>query len=54
LFVKGIKQIVGDTDRAKSGHQYRRSVANPGYGVCRGLHTLVDHVKRLPAIIAAK
>jgi len=44
--VKGIEQIVGDTNGAKSGHQYRRSVANPGHGLGRGLYTLVDHVKK--------
>src|SRR3981081_2081181 len=46
LFVKGIEQIVGDPNGAKSGHQYRRSVANPGHGLGRGLCTLVDHVKK--------
>ncbi len=47
LFVKCIEQIVGDPDGAKSCHQYRRSVANPGYGVGGGLDLLVDHVKGL-------
>jgi hypothetical protein len=47
LFVKRIEQMVGDPDGAKSGHQYRRSVANPGYGVGGGLDLLVDHVKGL-------
>jgi hypothetical protein len=40
LFVKGIEQIIRDADGAKSGHQYRRSVANPGHGVGGGLHLL--------------
>jgi hypothetical protein len=44
--VKGIEQIVGDIHGAKPGNQCRRSVANPGHGFGRGLHTLVDHVKK--------
>jgi hypothetical protein len=49
LFVKGVEQMIRDTNGAKSGHQYRRSVENPGDGVGCGLHLLVDHVKRLPS-----
>jgi hypothetical protein len=49
LFVEGIEQIIRDTDGAKSGHQYRRSVTNPGHGVGGGLHALVDHVKTAPS-----
>jgi hypothetical protein len=45
--VKGVEQMIRDTDGAKSGHQYRRSVANPGDGVGCSLHLLVDHVKGL-------
>jgi hypothetical protein len=43
--VQGIEQMVGDTDGAKSGHQYRRSVASPGHRVGGGPDLLVDHVK---------
>jgi hypothetical protein len=44
--MKGIEQIIRDADGAESGHQYRRSIANPGHGVGSGLHLLVDHVKK--------
>jgi len=47
VFVKCIEQMVGDPDGAKSCHQYRRSIPNPGYGVGGGLDPLVDHVKGL-------
>jgi hypothetical protein len=47
LFVKRIEQMVGDPDGPKSCHQYRRSVANSGYGIGGGLDLLVDHVKGL-------
>jgi hypothetical protein len=50
LIMQGIEQMVGDADGAKSGDQNRRPVANPGHGVGRGLHTLVDHVKNAPCI----
>jgi len=48
LVMQGFEQMIGNTDSAKSGHQYRRPVAHPGYGVGGGLYLLVDHVKGLP------
>jgi hypothetical protein len=47
LLVQRIQQVIGNPDHAKSGHQYRRSVANPGHGIGYGFHLLVDHVKLL-------
>jgi hypothetical protein len=49
LLVQGIKQVVSDADGAKPGHQYRRSVADPGHRLSSGLHLLVDHVKKAPS-----
>jgi hypothetical protein len=48
LFMQRIEQMVGNADGAKSGHQHRRSVTNPGHRVANGLYLLVDHVKKLP------
>lgn len=44
LAVQGIEQMVGDTDRSKSGDQHRRSAADAGRGVNRGPDTLIKRL----------